>query len=112
LAQAQLTTFWSFRLCTAMAFPKMRTFILDGLDVKDLLQKLKTSQVWPFLPPSHASPSNVWSTTIWHNMRQCKCQLYISILIQPSFIFCPSKPYLVDKGVLVANRLGWFQFRT
>ncbi len=28
LAQAPLTTFWSFWLCTAMAFPKMRTFIL------------------------------------------------------------------------------------
>ncbi len=27
-AQTQLTTFWSFRLCTTMAFPKMRTFIL------------------------------------------------------------------------------------
>jgi hypothetical protein len=28
LARVWLTTFWSFRLCTAMAFPKMRTFIL------------------------------------------------------------------------------------
>jgi hypothetical protein len=28
LARARLTTFWSFHLCTAMAFPKMRTFIL------------------------------------------------------------------------------------
>jgi hypothetical protein len=28
LARARLTTFWSFRLCTAMAFPKMRAFIL------------------------------------------------------------------------------------
>jgi len=28
LAQVQLVTFWSFRLYTAMTFPKMRTFIL------------------------------------------------------------------------------------
>jgi hypothetical protein len=28
LAQARLVTFWSFHLCTAMAFPKMRAFIL------------------------------------------------------------------------------------
>jgi hypothetical protein len=28
LARARLTTFWSFRLCTTMAFLKMRTFIL------------------------------------------------------------------------------------
>jgi hypothetical protein len=26
-----------------------------------------------YLPPSHAPPSNAWSTTIWHNMWQCKC---------------------------------------
>jgi hypothetical protein len=35
-----------------------------GLDVKDLLEKLKASQVWFFSPPSHAPPSNAWSTTI------------------------------------------------
>jgi hypothetical protein len=29
LAQAQLTTFWSFHLCKAMAFPKMRAFIFS-----------------------------------------------------------------------------------
>ncbi len=28
LGRAQLATFWSFHLCTAMAFPKMRAFIL------------------------------------------------------------------------------------
>jgi len=28
LARAQLATFWSFRLCTTIAFPKMRAFIL------------------------------------------------------------------------------------
>jgi hypothetical protein len=28
LAQARLATFWSFHLCTTMAFPKMRAFIL------------------------------------------------------------------------------------
>jgi hypothetical protein len=28
LAQAQLATFWSFRLCTATTFPKIRAFIL------------------------------------------------------------------------------------
>ncbi len=28
LTRARLTTFWSFHLCIAMAFPKMRTFIL------------------------------------------------------------------------------------
>jgi hypothetical protein len=28
LARARLVTFWSFRLCTAIAFPKMQTFIL------------------------------------------------------------------------------------
>ncbi len=28
LARVWLTTFWSFRLCTAMAFPKIQTFIL------------------------------------------------------------------------------------
>jgi hypothetical protein len=28
LAWAQLATFWSFHLCTAMASPKMWTFIL------------------------------------------------------------------------------------
>jgi hypothetical protein len=28
LAQAWLTTFWSFCLCTTMAFPKMQVFIL------------------------------------------------------------------------------------
>jgi hypothetical protein len=27
-ARTQLTTFWSFRLCTTIAFPKMRAFIL------------------------------------------------------------------------------------
>jgi hypothetical protein len=63
-----------------------------GLDVKDLLQKLKASQVWTFLPLSHAPVPNAWSTTIWHNMRQCKCQLYTSISTQPLSIPCPSKP--------------------
>ncbi len=28
LARTRLTTFWSFRLCTTIAFPKMRAFIL------------------------------------------------------------------------------------
>jgi hypothetical protein len=28
LARVRLTTFWSFLLCTAMAFPYIRTFIL------------------------------------------------------------------------------------
>jgi hypothetical protein len=28
LARARLVTFWSFRLCTAIAFPEMRAFIL------------------------------------------------------------------------------------
>ncbi len=63
-----------------------------GLNVEDLLQKLKASQVWPFLPPSHAPFSNVWSTTIWHNMRQCKCQLCISISTQPLSILCHFEP--------------------
>jgi hypothetical protein len=28
LARVRLATFWSFRLCTAIAFPEMRAFIL------------------------------------------------------------------------------------
>ncbi len=44
LAQVQLTTFWSFRLCTAMAFPKMQTFILSWCWWQGPLSKIKGLQ--------------------------------------------------------------------
>jgi hypothetical protein len=61
------------------------------------------------MAPNYASPSNAWLTTIWHNMLQCKCQLYKSISTQPSSILCPFKPNYVDKGVMVAKKSGRFQ---
>jgi hypothetical protein len=42
-------------------------------------------------------------------MQQCKCQLYTSILTQPSSIFCFSKPYYVEKGMSMAKKRNWFQ---
>ncbi len=85
-------------------FPKCERSSWHGLDIEVLLQKLTASQVWTFLPPNHAPPSNAQSTTIWHNMRQCKCQLCTSISTQPLSIPCPSELNQVDKEVQVAEK--------
>ncbi len=42
LAQVQLATFWSFRLCTTMAFPKMQTFSLTWSWCQKLLSKVES----------------------------------------------------------------------
>ncbi len=79
-----------------------------GLDVEDLLQQLKASQAWTFLPPSRAPPSNVWLIAISHNMRQCNCQLCTSIWTQPLSIPYPSEPNSADKEVQVVEKLAQF----
>jgi len=56
--------FYHFTFAQPWHFPRCEHSFWHGLDVEDLLQKLKASQVWPFLPPSHAPCSNAWSTTI------------------------------------------------
>ncbi len=43
LAWAQLTAFWSFRMCRTMTFPKMQTFILAWSWCQGPFQKLKAS---------------------------------------------------------------------
>jgi hypothetical protein len=73
-------------------FPKCECSSWHGLDVEDFLQQLKASQVWTFLPPTRAPPSNAWLIAISHNMRQCNCQLCTSIWTQPLSIPYPSEP--------------------
>jgi len=113
LAWTQLTTIWSFRLCTTMTFPEMRTFILTWfLMSKTFFRNWRPPMFDFFLPSSHAPPSNVWSTTNWHNMQQCKCQLYTSILTQlrPFFVLLSQIRWL--GGCHWLRGLVGFKFRT
>ncbi len=73
LAWMRLITFWSFRLCTTMAFSNIQAFILAWSWCWGPLIEVEDLPCLTFYATSHAPPSNTWSITIWHNMQQCKC---------------------------------------
>ncbi len=92
LAHAWLTTFWSFRLCTTWAFPKMRAFILPWFWCRGSLTEVESL---PGLAFSATKPCTSFKCLVNNHLAQYATMqvLTLHLHFDPTFVhFCPSEP--------------------
>jgi len=109
LAQSWLTTFWSFRLYMAMAFPKMRPLILAWSWRRRPLTEVEGPPKFGFFFHQTMHLLQMRSQrpfgTICNN-----ASVNFTFHFDPTFVHsCPSEPNELNKGVLMAKKLGRFE---